>query len=234
MISTVNAVIGDEVLDTGFHVTTPDSPDLQHYLRRMVDAGLTHVVLESTSHGLAQDRLTACEFDIGVVTNITHEHLDYHGSYENYQEAKGRLFTMLSETREKKQGNPRLAVLNRDDGSYDYLHTLAKVRKVSYGLGGEADLTASEIRYERGRMSLPGEPARDGHRPGGEQRIYSGITTSPTAWRPLPRRWRGWGSTRPLPRRASPRCPGSPGAWSRSTLGRILRRSWILPTRPTR
>ncbi len=154
MISTVSAVIGDEVLDTGFHVTTPDSPDLQRYLRRMVDAGLTHVVLESTSHGLAQDRVTACEFDIGVVTNITHEHLDYHGSYEEYRAAKGRLFTMLSETREKKQGNPRLAVLNRDDGSYDYLHKLAKVRKVSYGLGGEADLTAAEIRYERGRMSF--------------------------------------------------------------------------------
>jgi UDP-N-acetylmuramoyl-L-alanyl-D-glutamate--2,6-diaminopimelate ligase len=154
MISTVSAVIGDEVLDTGFHVTTPDSPDLQRYLRRMVDAGLTHVVLESTSHGLAQDRVTACEFDIGVVTNITHEHLDYHGSYEEYRAAKGRLFTMLAETREKKQGNPRLAVLNRDDGSYDYLHTLAKARKVDYGLGGEADLTASEIRYEGGRMSF--------------------------------------------------------------------------------
>ncbi len=152
MISTVNAVIGDEVLDTGFHVTTPDSPDLQRYLRRMVDAGLTHVVLEATSHGLAQDRVTACEFDIGVVTNITHEHLDYHGSYEEYRAAKGRLFSMLSETREKKQGNPRLAVLNRDDASYEYLHTLAQVRQVSYGLGGEADLTASEIRYERGRM----------------------------------------------------------------------------------
>ncbi len=59
---------------------------------------------------------------------------------------------MLSETREKKQGNPRLAVLNRDDASYDYLHALAQVRQVSYGLGGEADLTASQIRYEGGRM----------------------------------------------------------------------------------
>ena len=234
MISTVNAVIGDEVLDTGFHVTTPDSPDLQRYLRRMVDAGLTHVVLEATSHGLAQDRVTACEFDIGVVTNITHEHLDYHGSYEEYRAAKGRLFTMLSETREKKQGNPRLAVLNRDDGSYEYLHALAQVRQVSYGLGGEADLTASQIRYERGRMSLPGAHARDGHRPGNATRISSGITTSPTAWRPLPRRWRGWGSTRLLPQRASPRCPGSRGAWSKLTWGRILPRSWILPTRPTR
>ena len=92
LISTVNAVIGNEVLDTGFHVTTPDAPDVQRYLARMVDAGLTHVVLETTSHGLAQYRVDASQYDIGVVTNITHEHLDQHGSYENYRAAKGRLF----------------------------------------------------------------------------------------------------------------------------------------------
>ncbi len=79
LISTVNAVIGDEVLDTGFHVTTPDAPDVQRYLARMVEAGLSHVVLETTSHGWAQHRVDACEFDVGVVTNITHEHLDQHG-----------------------------------------------------------------------------------------------------------------------------------------------------------
>ncbi|MEO5886770.1 MAG: Mur ligase family protein, partial [Anaerolineales bacterium] len=62
MISTVNAVIGDEVLDTGFHVTTPDAHDVQRYLARMVEAGLTHVVLETTSHGWAQYRVDACEF----------------------------------------------------------------------------------------------------------------------------------------------------------------------------
>ena len=121
LISTVNAVIGDEVLDTGFHVTTPDAHDVQRYLARMVDAGLTHVVLETTSHGWAQFRVDACEFDIGVITNITHEHLDQHGSYENYRAAKGRLFTSLEKTLPKLQGNPRLAVLNRDDRSFDYL-----------------------------------------------------------------------------------------------------------------
>ena len=98
LISTVNAVIGDKVLDTGFHVTTPDAHDVQHYLARMVEAGLTHVVLETTSHGWAQFRVDACEFDIGVITNITHEHLDQHGSYENYRAAKGRLFTSLEKT----------------------------------------------------------------------------------------------------------------------------------------
>jgi len=88
MISTVNAVIGDEVLDTGFHVTTPDAHDVQRYLAKMVEAGLTHVVLETTSHGWAQYRVDACEFDVGVVTNITHEHMDEHGNYENYRAAK--------------------------------------------------------------------------------------------------------------------------------------------------
>jgi UDP-N-acetylmuramoyl-L-alanyl-D-glutamate--2,6-diaminopimelate ligase len=60
MISTVNAVIGDDVLDTGFHVTTPDAHDVQRYLAKMVEAGLTHVVLETTSHGWAQHRVDAC------------------------------------------------------------------------------------------------------------------------------------------------------------------------------
>ena len=147
LISTVNAVIGDEVLDTGFHVTTPDAQDVQHYLARMVEAGLTHVVLETTSHGWAQYRVDACEFDVGVITNITHEHLDQHGSYENYRAAKGRLFTSLEKTLPKPQGNPRLAVLNRDDRSYEYLDSITKVRKVSYGIEKGADIRAQEIQY---------------------------------------------------------------------------------------
>ncbi len=96
LVSTVNAVIGDQILDTGFHVTTPEAMDMQHYLAEMVQAGITHVVLEATSHGLAQKRVAACEFDIGVVTNITHEHLDYHGDYQGYLEAKGDLFRLVA------------------------------------------------------------------------------------------------------------------------------------------
>ena len=79
LISTVSALIGDQQVDTGFHVTTPDSPAIQAYLAEMVRAGMTHCILESTSHGLAQGRTIAAEFDIAVVTNVTHEHLDYTG-----------------------------------------------------------------------------------------------------------------------------------------------------------
>jgi len=154
IISTVNAVIGNEILDTGFHVTTPEAPDVQRFLNRMATSGLTHVVLESTSHGLAQHRVTGCEFDIGVVTNITHEHLDYHGSYEGYRAAKARLFTDLALTREKTHGNPRLGILNRDDASYEFLCSVTPVKTLAYGLSSGADVRAEEIEYRPDGMSF--------------------------------------------------------------------------------
>lgn len=147
MVSTVNAVIGDDVLDTGFHVTTPDAHDVQFYLAKMVDAGLTHVVLETTSHAWAQYRVDACEFDIGIVTNITWEHMDQHGGYENYRAAKARLFESLEKTRVKPQGNPRLAVINRDDRSFDFLNEFIKTKKLNYGLQESTDIRAKDVHY---------------------------------------------------------------------------------------
>ncbi len=157
MISTVNAVIGDETLDTGLHVTTPDADELQYYLRKMVNAGLTHCVLEVTSHGLEHHRVDACEFDVAVVTNITHEHLDLHGSYEGYRAAKARLFESLALAYDK--GVPKTAVLNRDDSAFEYLRKRATCQVVSYGiegrtLDGQADVSASRIAYRPGQTSL--------------------------------------------------------------------------------
>lgn len=124
MISTVNAVIGDEALDTGLHVTTPDADDVQRYLAQMRDAGTTHCVLEVTSHGLAHHRVDGCDFDVAVVTNITHEHLDLHGSREAYRAAKTRLFEMAS------QGTHVLNV--DDDYSFTHLIKLPAGRRVFY------------------------------------------------------------------------------------------------------
>lgn len=145
MISTVNAVIGEQTLDTGFHVTTPEAPDVQRYLAQMVAAGLEYVILEATSHGLAQHRLTSCDFDMGVVTNITHEHLDYHGTFEAYRAAKSRLFISLGETSPKRSKPPRAAVLNRDDASYRYLSRIAPVPQLSYGFHAGADVRAVDV-----------------------------------------------------------------------------------------
>jgi UDP-N-acetylmuramoyl-L-alanyl-D-glutamate--2,6-diaminopimelate ligase len=120
----------------------------------MVDAGLTHCVLETTSHSLAQHRVAAVDFDIAVITNITHEHLDYHGSYEAYHAAKASLFTRLAQgTWKIKSGNrykemlEKTAVLNRDDTSYERLAAISAPRQLSYGLGRSADVYATDIDY---------------------------------------------------------------------------------------
>jgi UDP-N-acetylmuramoyl-L-alanyl-D-glutamate--2,6-diaminopimelate ligase len=147
MISTVNAVIGEAELDTGFHVTTPDAPDVQRYLSMMVQAGMTHVVLETTSHGLAQARVEACDFDIAIITNITHEHLDYHGSYAAYRAAKARLFTQLTHSAPKSHSLRRTGVLNLDDISYEYLSTVTQVAQLTYGHHPQADVRADQVQY---------------------------------------------------------------------------------------
>jgi UDP-N-acetylmuramoyl-L-alanyl-D-glutamate--2,6-diaminopimelate ligase len=154
MVSTVNAVIGEKNLDTGFHVTTPDAVHIQYYLSKMRDAGLTHVILEATSHGLAQQRVTACDFDIGVVTNIAHEHLDFHGTFEAYRGAKSKLFSGLDTSHWKDFDPPRGAVLNRDDPSFEYLSKITKVPQISYGVGGGAEVSAVNVSESSGGISF--------------------------------------------------------------------------------
>ena len=144
LISTVNAVIGETQRDTGLHTTTPDSPDVQAYLAQMVEAGAEYAVLEATSHGLAQHRVTACDFDVAVVTNITHEHLDFHGSFEEYREAKALLFRSLTSSA-RKPGVPKVAVLNADDSSFDHLIGIPADQQLTYSVDREADVKAASI-----------------------------------------------------------------------------------------
>lgn len=116
LMSTLNADTGDGTTDVGLHVTTPGAPQVQELLARMRDNGLTHAVVEMTSHGLGQGRLNDVDVEIAVLTNLTHEHLDYHGTFEAYREAKGLLFERLSNG---------IAVLNADDPNAEYLASLA-------------------------------------------------------------------------------------------------------------
>ncbi|MBZ0293272.1 MAG: UDP-N-acetylmuramoyl-L-alanyl-D-glutamate--2,6-diaminopimelate ligase [Anaerolineae bacterium] len=147
LISTVNAVIGDEKLDTGLHVTTPSAPQIQMLLARMVANGLTHCVLEMTSHGLAQGRLNGVDVDVAVLTNVTHEHLDYHGTFEAYRTAKGRMFAMLAHS-ERKPAQPKVAVINGDDANADYFASFPADAVLRYGMGRDADVRAEAVDYE--------------------------------------------------------------------------------------
>ena len=169
MISTINAVLGDQQLDTGLHVTTPTAPEVQHYLARMVEAGLTHCVLEATSHGLAQGRVAAVDFDVAVITNIQHEHLDFHGSWENYRDAKALLFRSLMTSVHKS--TPKLAVINLDDKpSADFLLAIPAERHIRYAISRRPDAdvfttraaysaTATRLTIQAGETSFDVESA---------------------------------------------------------------------------
>ena len=153
LISTVGALIGEEEIDTGFHTTTPDAPAVQQYLAQMVDKGSEYVIIEATSHGLHQHRVTGCEFDIAVVTNITHEHLDYHGTYERYRAAKARLFESLR-TSYRKADVAKVSILNADDPSYDFLESFGAEHCYSYGIERPSDVQASDIQYSASGASF--------------------------------------------------------------------------------
>ncbi len=139
ILSTLGSRAGDEILDTGLHVTTPDPFQLQKILNIMAKTGIEYVVLEVSSHALAQGRVHGLEFDYAVYTNIKRDHLDWHGSWENYGTAKASLMNQLS-----KEG---LVIINRDDeDSYVFLSNYAKNlnlkdRLISYSLNELRDIS---------------------------------------------------------------------------------------------
>lgn len=110
LLSTVSAYIGDETINTGFHTTTPNEWTLQKLLKTIKDKNIQYVVLESTSIGLDQHRLIGTNIDYAVVTNFTHEHLDYHKTLTNYAKAKAKLVN-----------HAKVSVINADNDSYSQL-----------------------------------------------------------------------------------------------------------------
>ena len=120
-VSSVFASIGGKESDIGFHVTTPSSFTLQKLLKRSADNHDGYFILETTSHALDQNRVWGIKYEIGVITNITHEHLDYHGTYEKYVKAKLKLLL-----------NSKVAVINEDDESYKLLSQKLKVKSQKY------------------------------------------------------------------------------------------------------
>lgn len=135
LISTVSAKIGKSDLPTGLHVTTPNPWEMQRLLKLIADKNYQYVVIESTSHGLDQFRLLGCNFYLGVMTNITHEHLDYHKTLKNYLQAKAKLF--------KKT---KINILNKDDKSYRYLKSSIPGKIVTYALH-KADYTPKNFPF---------------------------------------------------------------------------------------
>mgnify|MGYP000919708822 CR=1 FL=1 len=143
-LGTVDTYFPGEAGKVTDRMTTPEAPEVQRLLRRMADAGCEFAIVESTSHGLALNRLDHCEYDVAVFTNITGDHLDFHKTFEAYREAKGLLFAALETSADK--GVPKSAVVNVDDPSANAMLWRTSATPVRYGLDSrEADLTARNI-----------------------------------------------------------------------------------------
>jgi UDP-N-acetylmuramoyl-L-alanyl-D-glutamate--2,6-diaminopimelate ligase len=143
-LGTVDVYFPGETGSLG-RMTTPEAPEVQRLLRRMVDAGCDFAIVESTSHGLALHRLDQVEYDIAVFTNITGDHLDFHKTFEAYREAKGLLFEALDTSFEK--GPAKVAVVNADDPSANSMLAHAtKAQPLRYGLEArEADILGRNL-----------------------------------------------------------------------------------------
>src|SRR5690349_3391656 len=142
-MSTVAFKVSGREVDNVTGQTTTESPEVQAWLARMVEAGAQCAVIETTSHALVQERVRACEFDVAAFTNVGHDHLDYHASWEDYLEAKARLIGLTASSPDK--GVEKTAVLNRDDASFVRLAGKPISRRWTYGMTTASDLHPLEL-----------------------------------------------------------------------------------------
>src|SRR5438067_4603812 len=145
LLGTVRYEIGERVLPAAR--TTPESLDLQELLAQIANAGCRAAAMEVSSHALAQERTRGIEWNVVVFTNLTQDHLDYHGTMENYFEAKTKLFAGIALQQKKKRP---VAVINIDDRYGQQLvdRFSQKISVVTYGMGTRADFRASNYRTE--------------------------------------------------------------------------------------
>jgi len=169
---TVATQIGDRREANPEHTTTPGAPLLQRTLRAMVDGGNGVAVVETTSHGLAADRVLGIAYDVAILTNLTHEHIEFHGSWEAYRDAKLSLFERLSASPlnpvKELAGRrwPKAAIVNADDpnaGAFVGVAQEAGARVLTYGTDQAADVRATHVEEDARRLRIAvAAPSGDG------------------------------------------------------------------------
>jgi len=144
LLTTIQCQIDDEVIPNPTRLTSQEAPYVHRMLAEMLEAGCTHAVVEATSIGLDLHRLDAIEFDAAVFTNLSGDHLDYHGDLGKYRAAKARLFEMLQPGAHRQK--PGVAVLNAGDPNWEFFAKRTRGKVVTYGLNDtELDVYADEI-----------------------------------------------------------------------------------------
>ncbi len=155
LIGTIGIRIGGRLIRNEEPNTTPGALHLQRILREMVDAGEQAVVIETSSHGLAADRVASVEYDGAIFTNLSHEHLDFHGTFDAYRWAKLSLFERLPQ--HAKRGRPGVAAINADDphaSAFIDATRGARALPVTYGAKRESDVHLGNLTVDNGRSKL--------------------------------------------------------------------------------
>ncbi len=144
LIGTIHYSTGEKTFDAPH--TTPEAPDLQHLFREMVDSDCRGAVMEVSSHGLAQKRVTGVSFDAGIFTNLTQDHLDFHHTMESYFASKRLLFEQM----DGDAGKGGVAIINVDDVFGDRLNKtpFGRLKKLTYGRSAGADFRVGDIRSD--------------------------------------------------------------------------------------
>ena len=150
IVTTAGIAIGDVQSFNPEHVTTPEAPQLQRMLRAMIRAGDQAAIVETTSHGLALERVGGIPYDVAIFTNLTHEHLEFHGTFQAYREAKLSLFERLGGGPAKSLGRawPATAIVNVDDPAapmFEAAAAAAGARIISYGETASANVRATSV-----------------------------------------------------------------------------------------
>jgi UDP-N-acetylmuramoyl-L-alanyl-D-glutamate--2,6-diaminopimelate ligase len=186
LVATVETKIGTSREANAEHATTPEALRLQATLRAMARAGDRAAVIETTSHGLALDRVAQVAYDVAILTNLTHEHLEFHGSWEAYRDAKLSLFERLSASRanplKARLAWPKSAIVNADDPSAGLFAGAAQeagARVVTYGTDAAADVRALRVsedaRALRIAYAAPSGEARLELRLSGRFNLYNAL-----------------------------------------------------------
>jgi len=143
VITTISAKYDDHEIDTGLHMTSPDPSVIQKIFKTMIDSGVTHIVCEVTAHALDQYRFAGCHFAVSVITNTSHEHLDYFKNMDQYIQTKAKIFNQSE-----------ICILNKDDSSYEQITKSSPKKFLSYSIDKKSDYQATKVTIKSDTLSF--------------------------------------------------------------------------------
>lgn len=183
MTSTINFQVGARRWVNDTKMTNLSPFKMQKLLRQMRKEGCEYAVLEVSSHSVTQSRIYGINFDLALVTNVTPEHIEYHGSFDSYLHAKGGLFRKVSKGR-RKAGVPKVLISNADDESYEYFGKFVADKKMSYGMEGAMVHAENLVQKSEGSdftISVPNAKMDINLKIPGEFNVYNALAAASVA-----------------------------------------------------